>query len=70
VMPGGISGKQLADRLWQEDPKLKVIFASGYSAEITEKEFPLEEGVNFLTKPFQVRILSQTLRRVLDATNA
>ncbi len=67
VMPGGMTGKALAQRLQQENPKLKVIYMSGYSAEVVGKEFPLKEGVNFLTKPFQAFKLAQTIRDVLDA---
>jgi two-component system cell cycle sensor histidine kinase/response regulator CckA len=67
VMPGGINGRQLADQLWQERPALKVIFASGYSAEIADRNFPLEEGVNFLGKPYQARKLAQAIRQILDA---
>jgi two-component SAPR family response regulator len=51
----------------KENPKLKVIYASGYSAEITDKDFSLKEGVNFLGKPFQTRKLAQTIRENLDA---
>jgi CheY-like chemotaxis protein len=67
VMPGGMTGKDLAGRLLTENPKLKVIYASGYSAEVAGKDFPLEEGVNFLAKPFQTFKLAQTVRQKLDA---
>jgi len=67
VMPGGMTGKDLADRLLKENPKLKVIYTSGYSAEVAGRDFPLEEGVNFLTKPFQALKLAQTIREKLDA---
>jgi len=67
VMPDGMTGKDLAQRILQEDPKLKVIYMSGYSAEVVGKDFPLKEGVNFLTKPFQAFKLAQTIRELLDA---
>jgi signal transduction histidine kinase/CheY-like chemotaxis protein len=67
VMPGGMTGSDLAERLLKENPKLKVIYVSGYSAEVAGKDFPLEEGVNFLTKPFQTLKLAQTVRNCLDA---
>jgi PAS domain S-box-containing protein len=70
VMPGGMTGKDLAGRLLKENPELKVIYASGYSAEVAGKDFPLEEGVNFLAKPFQARKLAQTIRQNLDATSS
>jgi CheY-like chemotaxis protein len=66
VMPGGMSGKELGERLLQENPKLKVIYASGYSAEVAGKDFPLAEGVNFLAKPFPVQTLAQMIRASLD----
>jgi two-component system cell cycle sensor histidine kinase/response regulator CckA len=67
VMPDGMTGKDLAQRILQENPKLKVIYMSGYSAEVVGKDFPLKEGVNFLTKPFQAHKLAQTIRESLDA---
>jgi signal transduction histidine kinase/ActR/RegA family two-component response regulator len=67
VMPDGMNGKVLAQRLLQEDSKLKVIYMSGYSAEVVGKDFPMNEGVNFLTKPFQALKLAQSIRNSLDA---
>ena len=66
VMPGGVTGKELAGRLLQQDPGLKVIYTSGYSAETASKDLHLEEGVNFLTKPFEVHKLAETVRGCLD----
>ncbi len=66
VMPGGMTGKELGERLLKENPKLKVVYTSGYSAEVAGKDFPLEEGVNFLTKPFEAHKLAQTIRAALD----
>ena len=70
VMPGGMTGKELGERLLTENPKLKVIYASGYSSEVAGKDFPLEEGVNFLTKPFEATKLAQTIRESLDAKSS
>ncbi len=67
MMPDGMTGKELGQQLLQENPKLKVVYMSGYSAEIVAKDFPLQEGVNFLIKPFQTQHLSQTIRQHLDA---
>ena len=66
LTPGGMTGKDLGERLLKENPKLKVIYASGYSAEVAGGDFPLKEGVNFLAKPFQARNLAQILRKRLD----
>ena len=67
MMPGGMTGKELAKLLLHHDPKLKTIYTSGYSKEIAGKEFPLEEGINFLTKPFEASKLAQAVRKCLDA---
>ncbi|HEY4415348.1 MAG TPA: PAS domain S-box protein [Verrucomicrobiae bacterium] len=66
VMPGGLGGKELAARLLEDKPDLKVIYTSGYSAGIVGNDFPLHDGVNFLTKPFQALKLAQTIRDNLD----
>ena len=66
VMPDGMTGKDLAQRILQEEPKMKVIYMSGYSVEVAGKDFPLKEGVNFLTKPFQAVKLAETIRDCLD----
>jgi two-component system cell cycle sensor histidine kinase/response regulator CckA len=69
VMPGGVTGKDLGERLLKENPKLKIIYASGYSADITGANFSLQEGINFLTKPFQAKQLAETIRKSLDRSD-
>ncbi len=66
VMPGGMTGKDLGERLVKDNPGLKVVYMSGYTAEFAGKDFPLEEGVDFLTKPFSSPKLAQTIRARLD----
>ena len=66
IMPGGMNGKELAAQLLSCEPKLKVVYTSGYSAEVAGKDFPLKEGVNFLPKPFEAHTLAQTVRNCLD----
>lgn len=67
VMPEGLSGRDLAGRLLAENPQLKVIYTSGYSQEIAGEDFPLREGENFLTKPFQTAQLAKTIRARLES---
>ena len=67
MMPDGMTGKELSQRLLQEKPTLKVIYISGYSAEIAARDFPLEEGVNFLAKPFEMEKLARIIRNSLDS---
>ena len=66
VMPEGMNGRELASRLLVEQPQLKVIYMSGYSAEVAGRDFPLKEGDNFLSKPFQSAKLGKVIREKLD----
>ncbi len=65
-MPDNMNGRELAEQLWAERPRLKVIFTSGYSADIVGKDFKLEPELNFLQKPYQPQMLALVVRRCLD----
>jgi two-component system cell cycle sensor histidine kinase/response regulator CckA len=67
VMPGGIMGSELAERLLTRSPKLKVIYTSGYSPGMAGKDASLLEGRNFLPKPYSIGKLAQFVRNCLDA---
>jgi len=66
VMPRGISGRDLAERLIANQPGLKVIYTSGYSPELFDGTLNLEAGVNYLPKPYTSATLTQILRTALD----
>ena len=66
MLPGGMTGKALAKQLVQSDPNLKVMYASGYNEMGASKDIHLEEGINFLAKPFEVQKLAQIVRNCLD----
>ena len=66
VMPGGVTGRELAERLLADKPELKVIFTSGYSTDMVGNNFVLEEQVNFLPKPYPPKSLIQIVRVCLD----
>jgi PAS domain S-box-containing protein len=70
VMPGGMTGRELAQQLKPRDPKLKVIYTSGYSKETMDRSFALREGLNFLAKPYRPPALVQMVRNILDAPEA
>jgi CheY-like chemotaxis protein len=67
VMPDGMTGVELARKLSAEKPGLPIIFISGYSPDIIGNQVDLQEGVNFLSKPFQMEKLAQIVRGRLDA---
>jgi CheY-like chemotaxis protein len=66
VMPGGISGRELAERLRDRLPALAVIFMSGYAGELAGRGLELREGKNFLQKPFTPAALLSSIRGELD----
>lgn len=66
VMPELISGHQLAQMLRARDPKLKVLFTSGYSPDLLGRSADeIIEGVNFLQKPYRPQKLAAAVRRCL-----
>ena len=66
VMPEGVSGHELAQRLRADRPGLKVIYTSGYSTEFAGGEFALSSDEAFLQKPFSTGALLEATRRCLD----
>jgi CheY-like chemotaxis protein len=67
VMPGGLSGRDLAHKLRAEKSGLKVLFTSGYSAEIAGQQLKLGAGENFIQKPCHPADLLRAIRDTLDA---
>ena len=70
IMPGGVSGRDLAAQLRDANPALKVIFISGYSGEALghETEFVRQTQSRFLSKPCSPQLLLQTMRQSLDCS--
>ena len=66
VMPT-MSGKQLYDRLINMNPKLKVLFMSGYTDDTIENHGVLDKKTNFIQKPFRPKELAAKVRQVLDS---
>jgi PAS domain S-box-containing protein len=67
VMPGSVTGRELARRLTADRPQLKVIYTSGYSPDLFDGSLRLEEGVNYLPKPYNSAMLAEILRGALEA---
>ncbi|MDI6754689.1 MAG: PAS domain S-box protein [Thermodesulfobacteriota bacterium] len=65
VMPV-MSGRELTERLLLLHPEAKVLYMSGYTDDAVVRHGILEEGVNFIQKPFSLEKLVEKVREVLD----
>lgn len=60
-----MNGGELAERLCHLNPRLRMIFMSGYAEDVLVQR--LEKLAMFLAKPFTSRTLTRKIREVLDA---
>ncbi|MCZ7599312.1 MAG: response regulator [Gammaproteobacteria bacterium] len=65
VMPE-MNGRDLADQVREACPDVRVIFMSGYTADVIGHHGVLDEGVAFVQKPFDGQDLTSKIREVLD----
>ncbi len=68
VMPG-ISGKELRNKVMEIRPDINMIFMSGYTADVIAHHGVLEEGVQFIQKPFTIKSLAAKVTEALAAKN-
>jgi CheY-like chemotaxis protein len=67
VMPEGLSGVDLAQKLLKTRPSLKFIFASGYSVDELNTDFLRKGQAAFLQKPYTHATLTNAVRECLDS---
>ena len=65
VMPGGISGRQLADEADRIRPGMKVLYTSGYTDDTVMHHGRLDPGVLLLQKPYRKDELARMVRQAL-----
>ncbi|MGJ5179607.1 CHASE3 domain-containing protein [Bradyrhizobium oligotrophicum] len=70
IMPGGVSGRQLADTITATRPSLRVLYTSGYTDDATIDNRQQEADALLLTKPYRRAELAQMVRRALDGPAA
>ncbi len=64
VMPE-MNGRDLAERMQSRYPSMKILFMSGYTANMIADRGVLDEGVNFIQKPFSMKDLAFKVREAL-----
>ncbi len=67
VMPGGLSGLDLASRLRQEKPGLRVVVSSGYSTDLVGHSALVGRRLHYVPKPCEPQELARILREALDS---
>ena len=67
IMPG-MNGRELAQRISEIRPNVKVLYMSGYTENVIGRNGTLDAGVRLLQKPFTLRDLKSKVREVLDSS--
>jgi len=70
VMPDGLSGADLVEKLQASQPCLKVVFTSGYIANEVNQKMLARTRASFLAKPYTHAELAKTVRDCLDQNNS
>jgi len=66
VLPGGMTGAQVAAQARVAKPDLKVLFTTGYARNAIVHHGRLDQGVQLITKPFSMSDLATRVRDILD----
>ena len=66
VIMTGMNGKILSERIKKIKPDIKLLFNSGYTGDIISESGILDEGMNFISKPFSGYDLALKIRKILD----
>ena len=65
IMPE-MNGKQLVERIFKINDGIKVLFISGYTSDVIEKNDLERDGTNFIQKPFSLTELLKKVRTLID----
>jgi len=66
VVMAGMNGKQLFDQISRLHPKVRALYMSGFTDNVIIHNGVVNEGVNFIQKPFTVKALTSKVRETLD----
>ncbi len=67
VIPGGMSGRELAEEVAKLRPGVKVLYTSGYTDNAIVHHGKLDDGVMLLTKPYRRNQLAEMIRKALGS---
>lgn len=62
----GMNGRQLADQARETRPDLKILFITGYAESVAIADGFLQPGMEMITKPFELDVLSRRIRAMIS----
>ena len=68
ILPGDFDGREVARRMREQRPELKVLFSSGYSRERAGQQTDWLAAENYLPKPFDPEVLIEKIHQILGET--
>ncbi len=66
VLPGGMTGQDVANAVAKRRPAVKFLFTSGYAASAMDDGGRVAHGAELLSKPYTMRVLANRIREILD----
>jgi two-component system, chemotaxis family, CheB/CheR fusion protein len=66
IMPG-MNGRELFIHAIKQYPNMKVLFMSGYAGDVISSSGVLENEINFIQKPFKIKVFTTKVRQILDS---
>ena len=66
VMPF-MNGRELANKILEINPQIKILYMSGYPEDIVAKHGAVEDGLDFISKPFTADTITSKIREILDS---
>lgn len=66
VMPGGMNGFEISEKIREQRPTLKCLFMSGY-ASLPDNQIP--QNADFLGKPFELKVIADKLQEILSGNH-
>jgi CheY-like chemotaxis protein len=67
VVMSGMNGRELADRIVQKYPSIKILFTSGYTDDSIARQGIFDLTVAFIQKPYRPKALARKIREILSA---